>query len=97
MGFEVRDVQPTPNPNAQKFVLKQVMFNESSSFFDAAAAADHPVASKLFAIHGVDSVLLLGNFITVNKTPKARWAELTRKVKQTLSQLEVAPEPENNG
>jgi hypothetical protein len=96
MGFAVQAVQPTPNPNAQKFVLKQVMFTESSSFFDAAAAAGHPVASRLFAIKGVDSVLLLGDFITVNKTPGARWADLTRKVKQALAQMDVESESESS-
>jgi hypothetical protein len=89
MGFEVIEVQPTPNPNALKFVLSSPAFTQPTSFFDATAAAGHPVASRLFAIQGVESVLLLGDFITVNKAPTARWSDLTRRVKQTLAKLDT--------
>jgi hypothetical protein len=73
MGFEVVEIQPTPNPNAMKFVLN-----------DAKAAANDPLAARLFTIPGVSSLLFLNDFITVNKRPEAKWAEIKRAVKKAL-------------
>jgi NFU1 iron-sulfur cluster scaffold homolog, mitochondrial len=85
MGFIVSEVEPTPNPNAAKFVLDRPISDQPISFFNAAAAEGHPLAKKLFAIEGVASLLLLGDFITVNKSPKAQWKEVTKSVKQVLA------------
>jgi len=88
MSFTVSEVQPTPNPNAAKFVLDRAVSEQPISFFSAAAAAAHPLASKLFAIDGVEGLLLLGDFITVNKSPKAQWKNITRQVKQVLAETD---------
>lgn len=85
MPFVVQEIQPTPNPNAAKFVLDKPIVEQPISFFNAAAAAGHPLALKLFAIQGVESLLLLGDFVTVNKTPDAAWNDITPRVKAVLS------------
>jgi len=87
MGFSVAEIQPTPNPNALKFVLDRPVADQPASFFDADAARQHPLASKLFAIPGVCSLLLLGDFITVNKRPDANWAQIKRGVREVLAQV----------
>ncbi len=87
MPFKVTEVQPTPNPNAVKFVLDRVIGDRPMSFLDAASGKEHPIASKLFAIPGVTGLLMLGDFITVNKQPAARWAEITKQVEQALASL----------
>lgn len=87
MAFVVNEIQPTPNPNAAKFVLDRAVAEQPISFFDAAAARDHPIASRLFAIPGVSSLLLLGDFITVNKHPDAKWPPITKGVKRVLTEL----------
>src|SRR5438552_17890721 len=66
MGFRVTEIQPTPNPNAVKLMLDGSVSQQPMSFFNAAAAQDHPLAAKLFAIEGVSTLLLLGDFITIN-------------------------------
>jgi hypothetical protein len=86
MGFVVAEVQPTPNPNAAKFVLDRTVADQPASFFNADAAKGHPLAEQLFRVTGVSSLLLLGDFITVNKRPEANWAEITRKVKRILAE-----------
>ena len=86
MGFEVKEVQATPNPNALKFVLDRVIAPQPISFFTAEAAASHPLASRLFEISGVTSLLLLGDFVTVNKQPQAKWSAISKKVKRVLSE-----------
>ena len=85
MPFVVHEVQPTPNPNAAKFILDKPIVEQPTSFFNAGAAVGHPVAEELFAIPGVSSLLLLGDFVTVNKTPDAEWKEITARVKAVLS------------
>jgi hypothetical protein len=39
----------------------------------------------LFAIEGVTTLLLLGDFVTVNKSPDKKWNQLTAAIKQVLS------------
>ena len=87
MGFKVTDIQPTPNPNAVKFMLDREVTPQPTSFFNAGQAKDHPLAMKLFAIPGVSSLLLLGNFITVNKTPDVAWKDITKAVETVLSKV----------
>jgi hypothetical protein len=87
MPYQVTDVQDTPNPNARKFVLGAPIAAQPASFFDAEAATAHPIASKLFAIDGVTSVLLLGDFVTVNKRPDAPWSSITPKVRKLLGEV----------
>jgi hypothetical protein len=86
MGFAVQDIQPTPNPNAAKFILDRPIVEQPTSFFNAEAAVGHPLATKLFAIPGVTSLLLLGDFITVNKKPDAKWSDIKGKVEKILAE-----------
>jgi hypothetical protein len=85
MPYRVTAVEPTPNPNAVKFMLDQDISAGSESFLDSTAGADHPLAKELFAIEGVVSLLFLGNFVTVNKTPDVAWKRITPKVKKVLA------------
>jgi len=83
--FAVREFQPTPNPNALKVVLDKAVSEQPMSFLSPAAAESHALARQLFAVSGVTSVLLLGDFITINKSPQARWPDIKRNVQQVLS------------
>ena len=85
MGFTVSEIQPTPNPNAVKFILDRPVAEQPTSFFNEEQATDHPLALKLFAIPGVSSLLLLGDFITVNKTPDVPWKAITKAVETVLA------------
>jgi hypothetical protein len=85
MGFRVTEIQPTPNPNAAKFMLDRLVTAQPMSFFSAAAAKDHPLATALFAIDGVSSLLLLGDFITINKSPAADWTDIKRRASAVLA------------
>jgi len=84
MGFKVVEVQPTPNPNAVKFILDREVVAQPTSFFNPDQATDHPLAKKLFAIPGVSSLLFLGDFVTVNKRPDVPWKDITKAVESVL-------------
>jgi len=85
MRFEVAEIQSTPNPNALKFVLTRPVADQPISFFNPEAAANHPLAAKLFAVPGVSSLLLLNDFITVNRKPEASWSEIKKAVRKVLA------------
>ena len=85
MPYCVTEIQPTPNPNATKFVLDRQISEVPISFLSADQAGDHPIAQRLFGIPGVSSLLLLGGFVTVNKDAGASWAPIKRKVQQVLA------------
>ena len=85
MPFRVVEVQPTPNPNALKFMLDREIADQPVSFFNAGAASGHPIASRLFEIPGVSSLLLLGDFVTVNKSADASWPPIKERVLQVLA------------
>ena len=84
MGFNVTEIQPTPNPNALKFVLDREISDRPVSFLTAAEGTNHPLASQLFEITGVTSVLILGDFVTVNKQAGIKWEPITARVKEIL-------------
>ena len=85
--MRVIEVQATPNPNALKFVLDEQVSERPVSCLSAAAAQQNELARRLFEVEGVTSVLLLGDFVTVNKEPKADWTEIKRGVKKVLGTI----------
>jgi len=84
MGFTVTEIQPTPNPNAAKFVLDREISDRPVSILNSAEGGDHPLASQLFGVKGVKSVLLLGDFVTVNKDAATKWEQIIDKIKEIL-------------
>ncbi|HYE18457.1 MAG TPA: NifU N-terminal domain-containing protein [Tepidisphaeraceae bacterium] len=86
MPFKVTEIQETPNPNARKFVLDGVIAEVPTSFLSRDQGKDHPIASQLFDISGVTSVLLLGDFVTVNKEAGAKWPTIIKRVRKILEE-----------
>lgn len=91
MPVKVIRYEPTPNPNALKCVLSGKVCEGSKPFRTAEAAAKgageggDPLAASLFAIDGVTGVLLLGDWVTVNKSPEAKWPAIKRGVEKALA------------
>ena len=49
---KIAEIEPTPNPNAMKFILKEPLtWGISRSYDNAETAKDDPLASKLFDIY----------------------------------------------
>lgn len=85
MPFVVRQVESTPNPSAKKLVLDRVISADPLSFHTPADADGHPLAGPLMALTGVVGVLLLNDFVTLNKSPDAKWGDITAKAKRILA------------
>ena len=87
-------VQPTPNPNARKFILPAVRFDRSQNYtIDdlTGGRVDDPLAQRLLALAGVYNVLLARDFVTVNKVPQAEWPPLIAAVTAILDEHLAQP------
>ena len=74
-------VQPTPNPNALKFVLNVPVKSTDSAVFRAPAdAAAVPWAAALMKLAGVSEVYFSGKFITVTQNGTVDWDVLENSV-----------------
>ena len=78
-------VQPTPNPNAMKFLLGLTVFARPLSFPNAEAAQGHSPAEGIFALPGVYNVFMVQDFVTVNKLPDVPWEPLAAAVQTILA------------
>ncbi|QQR79495.1 MAG: NifU family protein [Deltaproteobacteria bacterium] len=67
---KILQVEPTPNPMSYKATVDQTLATGNGRHYAKKEDAwDNPVATKIFDIHGVQSVFFMENFVTVTKTP----------------------------
>ncbi len=72
--------EATPNPETLKFLPgREVMQDGSADYRDAEAAAQSPLATRLFAIDGIKGVFLGSDFISVTKG-EAEWQHLKPEI-----------------
>lgn len=78
-------VQPTPNPNALKFILENPVKSEGkTSFKNPNQAKDVALAAALFDLRGVDQIHFFQNVITVSKFTFEPWDSLEPAVMTTI-------------
>ena len=81
------DIQPTPNPNALKFVLDTPVKNEgNSSYKTPMECGDNDLAKTLFTIRGVDQIHFFDNVITVTKFGYEEWDAIEPQVIDVVGQ-----------
>lgn len=84
--MKIQRNDPTPNPDAIKFVLDgQIVSAGSRSFRDRTLCED-PVAKRLFEIEEVVSIFFVSNVVTVTKDPFADWGILIPRINQVLEE-----------
>ena len=78
--------RPTPNPNSLKFEVDgaPVVDDGLLAFHSLVEAAEHPLGADLFALRGVESLLIVPAFVTVTKHPAADWDLLAEGVERVL-------------
>ena len=92
MGVKVVKFEPTPNPNAVKCLLDGPLPGGAGvlrSFLSVREAVDDPLASALFAIEGVTTLLISERWITVNKASDADFEPIKRQVRAVLAGVSV--------
>lgn len=77
---------PTPNPDSLKFEVEGVTFTEEAqlAFFTPGEAKGHDLGETLFALDGVESLLITPEFVTITKQTAAGWTPLADRVEGVL-------------
>jgi len=79
-------IQPTPNPNALKFIIsKDVKTEGKVSFKSPQDCKDVPLAAALFDLRGVDQIHFFQNVITISKFSFEDWDTLEPSVQKKNS------------
>ncbi|MDP6930355.1 MAG: NifU family protein [Planctomycetota bacterium] len=89
--MKVQSVQPTPNPNALKFIVDNTVIE--SGFLDYAneqEVSDDPLAQALFSIAGIASLFFCENFVTITMTDSADWRAVNDAVIKCLDDFDGA-------
>src|SRR5262245_3267448 len=88
---KIAEIEPTPNPNAMKFVLKEPLtWGISRAYESAEQAKDDKLAAALFDIGHVTSVFYVDHWITVTQDGKADWQELLRSLAVPIREAPAA-------
>jgi NFU1 iron-sulfur cluster scaffold homolog, mitochondrial len=74
-------IQPTPNPNALKFIVNQIVKKTGkSNYKNPMQAENNELAKILFTIRGVDQLHFFQNVITITKFNYEEWEDLEEKI-----------------
>ncbi len=85
--------QPTPNPNALKFILETTVKDDGKTTFkNPNQAKEVPLAAALFDLRGVDQIHFFQNVITVSKFTFEPWESLEPAI---ITQVENLIEDHN--
>jgi Fe-S cluster biogenesis protein NfuA len=90
---KIAEIEPTPNPNAMKFILKEPLtWGVTRSYDNAGAAAEDPLAAALFDVEHVTNVFYVDHWITVTQDGQADWQELLRQLAPPIREAPAADE-----
>ena len=88
---KIAEIEPTPNPNAMKFVLKEPLtWGVSRSYDSREQAGADKLAAALFDIPNVTNVFYVDHWITVTQDGGANWDDLMRKVAVPIREAPAA-------
>jgi Fe-S cluster biogenesis protein NfuA len=78
---KIAEIEPTPNPNAMKFILREPLtWGITRSYDRPEQAVGDPLAMALFDIPHVTNVFYVDHWITVTQDGGADWEELKRRL-----------------
>ncbi|MFN3240466.1 MAG: NifU family protein [Planctomycetota bacterium] len=91
--MNVTSIQPTPNPNAFKFLMDKPMAKpgQTQAYAKPEQAKDDVLAQSMFAVPGVETLFFCDNFVTVSMTGEADWRAVAGQISKLLESHE-APE-----
>ncbi len=84
----------TPNPSTVKFIPGvTVMESGVAEFMDEVSAKKSPLAMRIFAINGVQSVFFGNDFVSVTKNDRIQWTDLKAPILAAVMQHFTMKEP----
>lgn len=95
---KVINIEPTPNPDALKFLVHPALLKAGSrSFKDFGSAVGDPLGSCLFGLGKITSVFYMDRFVTVNKDPSAEWSDLIDPICEAIEDLRLPEDATGEG
>jgi Fe-S cluster biogenesis protein NfuA len=90
--------EQTPNPATLKFIPgREVMTSGTADFRDSVEAETSPLARRLFAVDGVEGVMLGGDFVSITKSPSTEWHHLKPALLGAIMEHFTSGEPVVSG
>ncbi|MCK5941702.1 MAG: NifU family protein [Planctomycetes bacterium] len=88
--MKVSSIQPTPNPNAFKFLMDQAMARpgQTKAYAKPEQAQDDALAQGMFAVPGVETLFFCDNFVTVSMVADADWRSVAEQITKLLESHE---------
>jgi len=81
----VQNIETTPNLQALKFVINEILLKRETRFFESKIAAEKDaLAKEIFKISGVVSVFYTDKFITIEKTADTNWLDIQKHFNKLL-------------
>ena len=78
-------IQPTPNPNALKFILdKPVKLEGNSTYRSPMECGENKLALEIFSIRGIDQVHFFDCSVTITKFSFEDWENVEQDIMKTI-------------
>jgi hypothetical protein len=78
-------IQETPNPNSIKVNASETIFEgPKSTSLKSGDETDHPLASALLSIEGIDNIFGIKDFVTISKKANTSWDTILPKVEEAF-------------
>lgn len=80
--------QPTPNPNAKKFILSQdVKITGKVSFTELKSCEHVPLASSLLRLANITQVHFFENVLTLTQNGASDWSDLEKTITAVIKEM----------
>lgn len=91
------DIQPTPNPNALKFILNYPVKKEGNSTYKSPGeCGENKLALELFKVRGIDQLHFFEDVIAVTKFSYEDWGSVEVAVMKVLKEFMPTHNPNYN-
>jgi Fe-S cluster biogenesis protein NfuA len=81
------DIQPTPNPNALKFILNKPVKNTGNSTYKSPTeCGENLLALELFKVRGVDQIHFFENVIALTKFSYEDWDSVETNISKVIKE-----------
>ena len=91
------DIQPTPNPNALKFILNTSVKNTGNSTYKSPSeCGENNLALELFKVRGIDQLHFFENVIAITKFSYEDWESVEANVQKVLQEFVPLHNPDYN-
>ncbi len=85
LSYKVVNTQPTPNPDALKFMMNKPVIKSGTKSFDSKGeAAGDSFAEALFELSGVRNIYLSEDFVSVTKSMMEEWHDLVEPLQDSI-------------